>query len=111
MQTPEICICASARAPKVRLHCPGPRANHVPVPEPIRLPKSDKRRAWAHDAGHCNSFRARSGSMGEACGHALHNGPASLAPFHPVVKANQTEMVVPRTAQVIDVAQLWAKQD
>lgn len=70
------------------------------MPEPIRLPNSDKRRAWASDAGHCNSFRTRSSShWGEACAHALHNGlplqlSASLAPFHPVANANQTELVV-----------------
>lgn len=43
-------------------------------------------------------------SHGEACGHALHNGSASLAPFQPVAKANQTEMAVLQTAQVMDVA-------
>lgn len=77
------------------------------MPESIRLPNSDKRRAWVDDAGQCNSFRARSTvamSHGEACGHALHNGSASLAPFQPVAKANQTEMAVLQTAQVMDVA-------
>lgn len=53
MQTPEICICASARGPKVGLQWSGPRANNGPVPEPIPLPHSDKRYAWANNAGDC----------------------------------------------------------
>lgn len=42
--------------------------------------------------------------MEEACGHALHYGFASLAPFHPVVKANQAGLAMVHTAQEIDVA-------
>lgn len=45
-------------APKVGLQWSGPRANNGgPVPEPIRLPNSDKRYASANNAG-----------LGEACG-------------------------------------------
>lgn len=50
-------------------------------------------------------------SHGEACGHALHNGSASLAPFQPVAKANQTEMAVLQTAQVNGCRTLWTKQE
>lgn len=99
MQTPEICICASARGPKVGLQCSGPRANHVPVPEP----NSDKRHAWAINADHC-TLLVRGAALGELEAEGTPSQACFLWPLSILLPKPMMKLAVVQPAQVFDVA-------
>lgn len=114
MQTPEICICASARGPKVGLHWSGPRANDGPClsPSSCQTQTSATRRQTTRAN---RTLLVRGAALGRrpvgipctAPHLVVHTTPASLAPLSILSpKPIRSRLAVAQTAQAIDLVRL-----